>query len=122
MGTVADMTSGWLTVGGLASTDEILAGSRDIIDTRKYADAFFQIAVRDTAGTPTIHLQTAPVNDEDFWVDMTSVAITDTTGQTAKVLFATAGTPMAALIRYKITAAGGNWRLTCKVGVTLKNV
>jgi hypothetical protein len=122
MGAAGDMTGGWLTVGGLASTDEILASGQDIINTSKYADAFFLIAVRDTSGTPTLHLQTAPVNDEEFWVDMTSVAITSTASQTAKVLFATAGTPMASLIRYKITAAGANWRLTCKVGVALKNV
>lgn len=31
MGTIAEMTTGWLTVGGLLSTTELLAGSREII-------------------------------------------------------------------------------------------
>ena len=119
MGAVASLTD-WITLNGNSSTDEVVQSMRDWIDASAYADCVFYLAVRDYSGSPTVHYQTSPTEDEVFWQDMATEAVTSTTSQLEKVAYASASTPLARYIRYKITGTAA-WSLTFKIGVSLKN-
>lgn len=121
MGTVGPLTPGWITLQGRYSTDAINATPNDYVDCRAYSNLMVQIAPREFTGTPTVHIQTAPVNDEDFWVDVASQTITSTSGSILKSVFATAATPIASMLRYRVTATADNWSLTFKAVAVLKN-
>lgn len=121
MGAVARLTPGWLTLKGRYSTDVITATPADYVDCRNYSNLMVQIAPRDFSGTPTVTIQTAPVNDEDFWVDVASQTITSTSGSILKSVFTTAATPIASMLRYRVSATADNWSLTFKAVAVLKN-
>jgi hypothetical protein len=46
--------------------------------------------------------------------------VTAATNRQTIYRYATAGTPLAALVRYKASGAGSNWRITFRLGVALK--
>lgn len=114
------MLTDWITLKGNSSSDEVVQSMREWIDASQYADCAVYLAVRDYSGSPTVHYETSPTEDEVFWQDMDSVAVTSTTSQLTKVLYSSASVPVARYIRYKVTATAA-WSLTFKVGVVLKN-
>ena len=119
MGAIVQLTD-WITLRGASSADVVIQSVRDWVDAQGYADAVFYLAVRDYSGSPTVHYQTSPTEDEVFWDDMATEAVTSTTSQLAKVLFSSASVPLARFVRYKVTATGA-WTLTFKIGIAFKN-
>ena len=121
MGAVA-LLQDWITIRGLAASDEVVQSVRDWLDAEGYCDIAFYTEVKEYSGTDaTITFQTAPAQDEALWVDMDHHTPANTSMKTTAVKWDSAGTPVARFVRWKASATGANWRLTFRINAVLKS-
>jgi hypothetical protein len=115
------MLQDWITLGGSTSTDTVIQSVRDWLRADDFSNIAFYLQAKEVSGTVTLSYQTAPVEDEPFWVTMGTNQVTAATTRQTVYRYASAGTPLSSLVRFKVTGAGSAWRITFRLAVVMKN-
>ncbi|GMV40505.1 MAG: hypothetical protein AMXMBFR64_22210 [Myxococcales bacterium] len=109
----------WTNLSGGASQD-FIQPQREWPDIGSFADGTIFVDIKDRGGAPTLHLQTAIVEEDAYFVDFTGgIATTGTTLLVSR--FATATTPMMRYLRWKVEAGASAWNLTFRILAVLKH-
>ena len=115
------MLQDWITLNGSAASDSVTQSFRGWMRTEDFSDVVFSLQCKDANVTVTLDYQTSAVEDEPFQVAMESVSFKGATNIQTAIKYASAGTPMASLVRYKVSSATSNWRVAFRLAITLKN-
>lgn len=88
-GTVAQDEAGWL-------------------DLTNYDDVVVWSQVRTSTNIATLDIETSPTKDDGWFTSMAQPSVSAATAPVVtKVIFASATTPVARFVRWKVTASGG---------------
>jgi hypothetical protein len=103
----------WTTIRGGSGVSTVTQQETDWLDLAAFQDVVFWIDVKETTGSPTLYLQTAPTLDDSFFQAMiTGVAMTAAAAPT--VLSATV--PLARYLRWQIVGTP-TWDATFRIAV-----
>lgn len=104
----------WTTVSGL---DVIITQDpSEWKDLGGYVDVVFYIEVTEFSGTPTMRLQTSPVEDEAFFGHMAAVSLASSGLVQVVVRYATASVPLRRWVRWRVSGlVGVPWSSTFRV-------
>lgn len=110
----------WISIQGNSSSDSVIQSADTWKDLSLYTDVVFYLERKDYSGsTLTLHYQTSPTQDDSLFQDMDTVSISATGLTQTVVRFASATTPLARWVRWKVDAAAA-WRLTFRVWMVVR--
>lgn len=119
----------WTTIrgqsGGTGNPGQNIAqGERGWIDLSPFQDLFAWVDVREVTGTVSLFLETAPTEDENFFVSMTGVGVAAIGTLTAaiaptiiKLPMLTAAIPLSRYLRWRLSTASTPWDVTMRIVV-----
>ena len=113
----------WTTVQGTTSSSPIVQGDDQWIDLTPYQEAVFWVDCREVTGTVTLNLETSPSRDDVYFKSMvnptagqTGISLVNGTAPVAyAALLASAPTPLARWVRWKLVGTGSTWDATFRI-------
>jgi hypothetical protein len=107
----------WTSVEGIGAYDVAQSGGR-ILDLSGYQDVTFLLDVASLSELVTMHYDTAPPHDPWLFKSMASVAVTGPQFTRTRVRLFDATTPLAGLVRWRISSAQGptaTWKVVFRI-------
>jgi hypothetical protein len=105
------LMQGWTTVSGNATTlKTIIQGEDQWLDLSPYQDCAFWIDCRETTGSPSLAIETAPALDDTLFAPLVGpfALAVSAVPVVMPALMASASTPLARFVRWKLTTAAGS--------------
>jgi hypothetical protein len=107
----------WTTIQTAAGTTEtVVQDEAGWLDLVGYDDIVIWSQIRSYSNINALNIETSPTKDDGWFTSMQSIALTAGSGPTIyKVIFASASTPLARYVRWKITSAASAGNITFRV-------
>src|SRR5436309_367326 len=119
----------WITLRGASQNPAVAIPQTEQtwLDLTPYQDVFFWLDAREVSGTtPAITFEPSPTSDDSLFQPMISqTALAPATPLLLKVLLASATTPLATWVRWKLSPVSGSagpWDVTFRVLVAANMV
>lgn len=110
----------WTTLRGASSSDSIVSPAAQMVDALGYRAAVFGFEFREYTTSLQVVIQTAPVDEEDAFVDMVTHTASSTTVIKHVVVTESATVPVMRYVRWKITHPSTGWVATVRLFAAFK--
>lgn len=110
----------WTTLRGASSSVTIVAPAALWVDAIGYREAVFGFEFREYTSGLQVVLQTAPVDEEDAFVDLVTHSASSTSVINHVVVAESATVPLMRYVRWKITHGSTAWATTLRLFAAFK--